>query len=268
MKNKTFFLTALACLAASAGARAEDAPYTISGNVALASDYLFRGLTQSWGGPAIQGGADLSTSGGFAAGVWASSISDKSYPGASLELDLYASYGRAIDEDWSWRAGLYGYLYPKGDLDEAGLPSRSFDTLEANASLSWRWLTLKYSHALTDYFGVDVEQGYRGDSKGAGYVQLDAAIPLGAQWSLALHAGHTRFGTRLAVANADGADDPDYTDLGATLKYQFHPSWSASVGVSHADNGDFYGHTASFTNAGDTRDTGGTRGFVTLQGIF
>lgn len=269
MKYKTLSLAAaLACLAATAGVRADDAAYTISGNVALTSDYLFRGLTQSWGGPAIQGGADLSTRGGFAAGVWASSISDKSYPGASLELDLYASYGRAIDADWSWRVGLYSYLYPHGDLDEAGLPSRSFDTLEANASLSWKWLTLKYSHALTDYFGVDVEQGYRGDSKGAGYVQLDAAIPLDAKWSLALHAGHTRFGTRLAEPNADGADDPDYTDLGATLKYQFHPSWSASLGVSHADNGDFYGRTASFANATDTRDTGGTRGFVGLQGVF
>lgn len=268
MKNKTLpWAAALACLAA-ANLHAEDAPYTISGNVALTSDYLFRGLTQTWGGPAVQGGADLTTSSGFAAGVWASSISDRSYPGASLELDLYASYGRPIDEDWSWRVGLYSYLYPNGDLDEAGLPSRSFDTLEANAALSWKWLTLKYSHALTDYFGVDVEQGYRGDSRGAGYVQLDATIPLAAQWSLALHAGHTRFGTRLVAPNADGTDDPDYSDVGATLKYQFHPGWSASLGVSHADNDDFYGRTASFTDAGDTRDTGGTRGFVTLQGIF
>lgn len=269
MKNKILSsAAALACLVGNADAHAGDAAYTISGNVALTSDYLFRGLTQSWSGPAIQGGADLTTRSGFAAGVWASSVSDKSYPGASLELDLYASYGRPIDEDWSWRIGLYSYLYPNGDLDEAGLRSRSFDTLEANASLSWKWLTLKYSHALTDYFGADVEQGYRGDSRGAGYVQLDAAIPLDAQWSLTLHAGHTRFGTRLAAPNAAGADDPDYTDLGATLKYQFHPSWSASLGLSHADNGDFYARTASFADATDTRDTGGTRGFVTLQGVF
>ena len=125
---------------------ANDTEYdSVSGNVALTSDYMFRGLTQTWGGPAIQGGGDLTMKNGFAAGFWASSISDKSYPGASLELDLYANYGTQINDDWSWRVGLYSYLYPNGNLDDVGLPSRSFNTTEANASLTWKWLTLKYS---------------------------------------------------------------------------------------------------------------------------
>jgi len=104
----------LAALAASAGARAQDTAaaatpqYAITGNVALTSDYMFRGLTQTWGGPAIQGGGDLAMRNGFAAGFWASSISDKSYPGAALELDLYTSFGAAFDDDWSWRTGIYG----------------------------------------------------------------------------------------------------------------------------------------------------------------
>lgn len=262
---------ALACCARSATAQSSDATndaYSVTGNAALVSDYMFRGLTQTWAGPAIQGGADLSMKNGFAAGFWASSISDKTYPGASLELDVYASYGLSISEDWSWRAGLYGYLYPKGNLDEAGLRSRSFNTAEANVALTWKWLTLKYSHALTDYFGADVEQGYRDDSRGTGYLQLDAAIPFNDQWSLALHAGHTRYGTRLAVPLANGADDPDYTDVGATLKYQITPRWSASLGATYADNKSFYGRTASFANANDTRNVGGTRGFVMLQGNF
>ena len=138
---------------------ANDADYAVAGNLAVTSDYMFRGLTQTWGGPAIQGGADLTMKNGFAAGFWASGISDKTYPGAALELDVYADYGTAIDDDWSWRVGLYSYLYPKGNLDDAGLPSRSFDTVEANASLTWKWLTLKYSDSLTDYFGIDTEQG-------------------------------------------------------------------------------------------------------------
>ena len=247
---------------------ANDADYAITGNVALTSDYMFRGLTQTWGGPAIQGGADLSTKNGFAAGFWASSISDKSYPGASLELDLYASYGTQINENWSWHAGLYSYLYPNGNLGDAGLPSRTFDTVEANASLTWKWLTLKYSSALTDYFGIDTEQGYRGDSRGTGYLELDAAIPLDELWSLALHAGRTDIPTRLVAPLASGENDPDYDDIGATLKYRFAPHWSASLGATYADNHAFYGHTASFTNAFDTKDVGGTRGFVMLQGTF
>jgi uncharacterized protein (TIGR02001 family) len=252
-------LAVLACASAHAETTA---------NVALVSDYLFRGLTQTWGHPALQGGADATFENGFAAGFWGSSISDRSYPGAALEIDLYASYGRRIDDDWSWRLGLYNYLYPNGNLDDAGLPSRSFNTTEANAALTWKWLTLKYSTSLTDYFGIDTGQGYRRDSKGTGYIELNAAIPLNDAWSVALHAGRTNVSTHLATPLANGEDDPDYDDFGATLKWQFASHWSASFGATYAGNHAFYGDTASFQDGSDTKDVGGTRGFAMLQGTF
>ena len=256
-------------LAGLAAAHADGAPASpVSGNVALTSDYLFRGLTQTWGRPAIQGGADYTNPNGFAAGFWGSSISERSYPGGAMELDLYASYGQSIDSDWSWRAGLYGYVYPGANLDQAGLPSRSLNTLEANAALTWKRVTLKYNRALTDYFGVDTEQGYTGDSKGTDYLQLDVAIPLGDTWSMALHAGHTHYTAMLAVPLASGARNPGYSDVGATLKHQLAGHWAISGGVSYATNADFYRRTASFLNASDTRNVGGTRGFVMLQGTF
>ena len=276
MNNKyTFATLGTIALAVSAGVRAQDAPaaaapppFAITGNVALTSDYMFRGLTQTWGGPAIQGGGDLTMTNGFAAGFWVSSISDKSYPGAAFEIDLYASFGTAFNDDWSWRAGIYGYVYPNGNFDDVGLPSRSFNTAEANAALTWKWLTLKYNYSLTDYFGIDAEQGYDGDSKGTQYIQLDATIPFNDQWSVALHAAHTDIPARLVAALANGASDPSYSDFGATLKWQFATHWTASLGVTYATNNDFYGTTASFTDASDTRDVGGTRGFVMLQGTF
>ncbi|HEY7871412.1 MAG TPA: TorF family putative porin, partial [Rudaea sp.] len=175
-------LVAIFVIAAALGtavAHATDVPEpSVTGNVAITSDYVFRGLTQTWGRPAIQGGADYAAANGFASGFWASSISERSYPGAAMELDLYASYGRTFGNGWSWRAGLYGYVYPGGNLDQANprLPSRSFDTLEANAALGWKWLTLKYNRALTDYFGADVEEGYLGNSRGTSYLQLDATL--------------------------------------------------------------------------------------------
>lgn len=262
-------MTAFCSLGGTAPAHADDVPSrTVTGNVALTTDYVFRGLTQAWGKLAVQGGGDLSMANGFAAGVWGSSISECSYPGGSMELDLYASYGRPIDSDWSWRMGVYGYLYPGANLDQAGLRSRSPNTVEANAALGWRWLTLKYSRALTDYFAADVEQGYRGDSRGTGYLQLDATLPLGARWSLALRAGHTHYSTHLALPLTSGTSDPDYTDLGVSLKYQYAAHWSVTAGVTHADNAAFYRRTASFSNPSDTLDVGGTRGFVTWQGSF
>lgn len=240
----------------------------VTGNVALTSDYVFRGLTQSWGRPAIQGGADHANPNGFAAGFWGSSVSERSYPGGAMELDLYASYGRAIDRDWSWRAGIYGYVYPGANLDQAGLPARSLNTAEANVALSWRQFTLKYNRSLTDYFGVDTEQGYRGDSKGTGYLQLDTAFPLSDAWSLALHAGHTHYTTTLTAPLAAGARDPGYSDFGATLKYRMAAHWSLSAGVTYATNANFYRRTSSLLDARDTRNVGGSRGFVMLQGIF
>ena len=268
---KLRYLTASTALLSlvCAGAAAQQAPANpVTGNVAVTSDYMFRGLTQTWGRPAIQGGADYTNPNGFAAGFWGSSISERSYPGGAMELDLYASYGQAINSDWSWRVGVYGYVYPGANLDQAGLPSRSLNTAEANAALSWKQFTLKYNRTLTDYFGVDSEQGYTGDSKGTSYLQLDASFPLAEAWSLALHAGHTHYTTALATPLANGARSPSYSDFGATLKFQFDPHWSISSGITYATHADFYRRTASFLNANDTRNVGGSRGFLMLQGAF
>lgn len=258
--------TALAQNGAPSPAQTPD--YSVTGNVAFVSDYLFRGITQTWGHPAIQGGGDLTMKNGFAAGFWASSISERSYPGGAMELDLYGSYGANFDDDWSWRVGLYGYVYPGADLDQAKPPyaSRSFNTLEANGALTWKWLTLKYSRSLSDYFAIDTEQGYDGDSKGTSYLQLDAGIPLSDAWNLSLHAAHTDIPARLVTTS--GSLDPSYSDFGATLKYQFSAHWSASVGATHATNKSFYEHTVSFLDPTETRNVGGSRGFVMLQGTF
>ncbi|MEP6938922.1 MAG: hypothetical protein ABI846_04095 [Rudaea sp.] len=59
-----------------------------------------------------------------------------------------------------------------------------------------------------------------------------------------------------------------YNDAGATLKLQFDAHWSANVGATHASNHAFYANTASFTHAAQTRDVGGTRDYLVLQGTF
>ncbi len=268
-------LLALAPMAAMADDTPAPAPaptpdVSLTGNAAVVSDYMFRGLTQTWGRPAIQGGGDLALKNGFAAGFWGSSISHKSYPGGLMELDLYASYGANFNPDWSWRLGVYGYVYPGGGLDKArpALPSRSFNTVEANAALTYKWLTLKYNRSLGDYFAVDAEQGYDGNSLGTQYIQLDAAVPINEQWSLALHAAHTSYPTKLVAPLASGTTNPDYNDFGATLKWQFSKNWSASGGFTYADNSAFYSRTASFLDPNDTREVGGSRGFAMLQATF
>ena len=59
-------------------AMAEDSPHSLSGNVSMASDYLFRGISQTGGDAAIQGGLDYSHSSGFYLGTWGSNVDRKS----------------------------------------------------------------------------------------------------------------------------------------------------------------------------------------------
>ena len=62
----------------------------VSANVAFASDYIWRGMTQS-DGPAMSGGFDYSSDGGFYAGIWGSNVNFND--GAGSELDYYFGYG-------------------------------------------------------------------------------------------------------------------------------------------------------------------------------
>ncbi len=91
---------------------------SLSANVGLTSDYVFRGFSQTAEGPAIQGGFDA-TCGMFYAGVWASSLdfagsSDADVNGtfdASIEIGLVR---RHQAEDRADHLGSRGHLlrYP------------------------------------------------------------------------------------------------------------------------------------------------------------
>lgn len=88
-------------------ALAED--FTIEANVALVSDYRFRGVSLSDKDPAIQGGFDLTLPSGFYVGTWASSI--EPVGSSEIELDLYAGYGfEAAGAEFDF--GVLVYTYP------------------------------------------------------------------------------------------------------------------------------------------------------------
>ena len=85
----------------------------VSGNVALSSDYFFRGIDQS-GGEALSGGFDVAFESGFYVGTWASSIDFS----GGLELDYYAGYGGSISDSVSYDVGYLYYGYPQGPTTE------------------------------------------------------------------------------------------------------------------------------------------------------
>ena len=67
----------------AASANAADEAFTTAGSVAMTTDYLYRGISQTSGAPALQGSLSVSHESGLYATVWGSSISFAS----GLELD-------------------------------------------------------------------------------------------------------------------------------------------------------------------------------------
>ena len=167
-----------------------DAQAGTSGNVALASDYVFRGVSQSNQEPALQGGVEYTAESGAYIGSWGSSISwlsDLSSTAApissSLELDVYGGYRGKFSEAVSYDVGALYYWYP-GDFPSG---FNSADTLEVYAGITVAAsdklsLGAKYSYATTDLFGY-------ADSDGSGYLDLSATVAVADGWSIGAHAG-------------------------------------------------------------------------------
>ncbi len=99
-------------------------------NVALSSEYIFRGQTQTLGDPTISGGFDLGWEGAFI-GMWASEV-DYGDGLADLEVDLYAGYG------YEWNDLSVGYTYV--DYNYNG--DSSLDGVEHQISLGYKDLGL------------------------------------------------------------------------------------------------------------------------------
>ncbi len=85
-----------------------------SGNIAFTSDYVFRGISQTDEGFAVQGGFDF-TNGIFYAGTWASNVDFGD--GTSAELDLYGGLSSEFGNGVTWDVGVVRYIYTNSDND-------------------------------------------------------------------------------------------------------------------------------------------------------
>jgi uncharacterized protein (TIGR02001 family) len=238
-------LAAASLLAAvSNTACAEDVPAassTIVSNINLVSDYRFRGIDQTWGQPALQGGVDYTRDSGLYAGIWASNVSGNSYAGGNLELDYYAGYNGKISDDIGFTLGGYGYYYPGANYNKSSqfvYPSQSFDNFEVNAGVSWKWISYKLSVSTTDYFGANSGTGYTGDTKGTLYHDLSVNYPLMDDLTLGMHVGRTDVTADYVTGN--GNISADYTDYKLSLAKTFTGGWNASVAYVTASNNTFF----------------------------
>ena len=177
----------LLALAIMGSAQAQEAPvaaHQVSYNAALASEYRYRGLSQSRFDPALQGGADYTHSpSGFYAGTWLSTIKwTKDLGGdGNVEVDLYAGKRGQLTGEISYDVGGLYYWYPSNDLNP------NANTFELYGQVGFGPAYLKYSHSTTNLFGTS-------NSKQSGYLDLGANVPITAVEGLVLnlHVGRQR----------------------------------------------------------------------------
>ena len=103
-------------------------------NVAIANDYVWRGMTQTSEEPAISGGFDIAGESGLYFGTWASNV--EFGDGAALELDWYAGYANELDNGLSYDIGYLAFTYPGED---------SLDFEELYFGLGYSYFGLTYS---------------------------------------------------------------------------------------------------------------------------
>lgn len=211
----SFAVPAFAEDADTAPAAAPAGPHTITGNVGLFSSYRFRGIDQTFGKPALQGGFDYSHSSGFYAGNWNSNVNEGAgYPNGNLEMDFYGGYKTSFGDFGLDVGGLY-YYYPGSDASLLGAFNAKHPTKSASGTVhngeiyvagSWKFLSLKYSHAVTDYFNAP-------DTKNSGYLDLSANYDLGDGWGINGHLGRLHLNNfSYAGVSAGGSGSGSYTD--------------------------------------------------------
>lgn len=180
-------------------AHAEDAApaakpdHEITYNVAVTTDYRYRGLSQTRLKPALQGGADyVNNPTGLYAGTWLSTIKWLKDSGSdgNIEWDIYAGKRGEIVKDVSYDIGGLGYVYPSNDLKP------NANTFELYGQIGYGPVYLKYSHSTTNLFGAV-------DSKNSGYLDAGFNYDVYDGYTLNLHAGHQNVKHNGALSYSD-----------------------------------------------------------------
>jgi len=121
----------------------EDGAHSTSASVALGTDYVWRGYSQTDEDAAISGSFDYGHSSGLYAGVWASNVD---FSGADLEIDVYAGFASEIgDTGIGYDVGILRYIYPD---------TNDLDWDEYYASLSYSFFSAGIAHT-TEVYGSD-----------------------------------------------------------------------------------------------------------------
>jgi uncharacterized protein (TIGR02001 family) len=174
--------------------KASEPDYTLTANIGIFSQYVFRGVSQTDEKPAVQGGFDWTHKSGFYLGTWGSNISwlsdGQSAVSAPIELDFYGGYRGSLPADFGYDIGGLYYYYP-GNYPGDGYTNP--DTFEVYGALSWKFLSAKYSYSTGHTFGFPSSSGSDYLEGNLSYDITDKANDTIGKVTVIAHVGHQRF---------------------------------------------------------------------------
>ena len=201
-------------LASTASAQNAAGP-DIAWNVAVVSDYVFRGVSQTEEDPAISGGVDM-TAGSFYAGAWASNVSFPGDPDTNAEIDVYGGVRTEL-AGFNWDFGVVGYIYTGqpagadyGYVEAKAAVSRAFGPATLGAAAYWS----------PDFFGAAEDE--------ATYVEANAAFSPANKWTVSA-----------AVGRQFLSSDFDYTTWNVGAAYQLADNLALDLRYHDTDEHDF-----------------------------
>lgn len=184
-------------------AAADESPWTLSGNVSLTSDYIFRGFTQTQGDPAIQGTLTLTHESGFYLGLFGSNV-DFGDGATDTEIDVFAGYHVALDDKTGFDIAAYYYGYPR---EPSGADYGYYELVAAFAH-DFGVASITLRTALTPQFFGQTDAGV--------WVSAGVSAPLRDWLSLSANAGYQWIGDNAKA----GLPDYFHYDAGATATFK------------------------------------------------
>jgi uncharacterized protein (TIGR02001 family) len=236
---------ALPALAGAQSAAKPEPEFTFTGNAGVFSDYRFRGMTQTNYGPAFQGGFDFAHKSGFYLGNWNSNVEQLLYNGASLEMDFYGGYKTSFG-DFGVDVGALYYYYPK----TGALGTAKIDNTEIYVGGSYGPLSVKYFHAISDFFGVP-------GTKNSYYLDGTASFEVSKGLNLVAHVGYQKV---KGLPSGITSDNIDYR-VGVTYDVE---GWIVGASVI-ANSEKAFAYTGG---SGFTKPAGKTAAVVSLTKSF
>jgi uncharacterized protein (TIGR02001 family) len=205
-----------------------------SSTIGIVSQYVSRGVRQTYRKPAIQGSFDYAHPSGFFVGTWMSNVSSKVIDNATLEWDLYGGYGTELGPLQVSTMFLY-YYYPGARTSDA-TNRTSYDFGELVPSVTWKFFTVKYWLTVTeDYFGYNSDTlGGPPDrhSRWSGYLDLIGNFDL--PWGLK---GQLHYGYQ----GVQNFSQSEFQDLKVGLTKSLPGGWTLGAAYTKGfDKHDYY----------------------------